>query len=43
MVSNKEQILKEIKENEDTIALYKESFPENPVFAVGKKRAAKKQ
>lgn len=33
MLNSKDSILEEIKELEGIITMYKESFPDNPVFA----------
>jgi hypothetical protein len=40
MINSKEATIEEMKELEGVIAMYKEAFPENPVFATG---AAKKK
>ena len=41
MLSNKDIILKEMKELEGTLAMYKEAFPDNPAFMSQAKRKEK--
>jgi hypothetical protein len=45
MINSKDAIKEEMKDLESIIAMYKEAFPENPVFAAGgkKKEVKKKQ
>jgi hypothetical protein len=45
MLANKDPFLQEMKDLEKTIQMYKEAFPDNPVFASGgkKKEKAKRQ
>lgn len=44
MLNSKGGLLEEMKELEGTIAMYKEAFPDNPVFATGgKKKDLKKK
>lgn len=44
MLNGKEGLLAEMKDLEGIIAMYKEAFPENPVFATGaKKKELKKK
>jgi hypothetical protein len=44
MINSKTSIQEEMKELEGVIAMYKEAFPDNPVFATGaKKKETKKQ
>lgn len=40
MVQRKDKIIAEMEEIQGYLNLYKEAFPENPAFAVGKKKGA---
>jgi hypothetical protein len=41
MISSKTLLVEESKELEGVILMYKEAFPDNPAFAVGKKKDKK--
>jgi hypothetical protein len=44
MLGNKDPILKDMKDLEKTVQMYKDAFPDNPVFSsIGKKKEKTKK